>query len=172
VIRRRAGTRTGLTRLIAAMNRGTDDSGKTLDAPTAFHIGVAVNPSADDLDAELERFAHKLEAGGQFAMTQVLFEPHTLERFLDRLGGDSPVPLLVGVWPLTSLALAERLHNEVPGIVIGERVLGRLERAGAGAAAEGMAVAREMLAASRELAAGAYLVPPFKEPEAVLDLLA
>jgi methionine synthase / methylenetetrahydrofolate reductase (NADH) len=161
----------GLTRLIAAMNRGTDDSGKALDAPTAFHIGVAVNPAADDLDQELERFAQKLEAGAQFAMTQVLFEAAALERFLDRLGGRSPIPLLVGVWPLRSHALALRLHNEVPGIVVGDAVLGRLERAGSGAAAEGLAVARDMLAASRELAAGAYLVPPFKEPEAVLDLL-
>jgi methionine synthase / methylenetetrahydrofolate reductase(NADPH) len=161
----------GLTRLVAAMNRGTDDSGKTLDAPTAFHIGVAVNPAADDLDHEIERFAEKIEAGAQFGMTQVLFEPATLERFLERLGGRSPVPLLVGVWPLTSLALAARLDNEVPGIVIGQRVLGRLERAGASAAVEGMAVAREMLTASRALASGAYLVPPFKEPEAVLELL-
>lgn len=161
----------GLTRLVAAMNRGTDDSGKTLDAPTAFHIGVAVNPAADDLDRELERFAQKLEAGAHFGMTQVLFEPASLERFLARLGGRSPIPLLVGVWPLTSLALAVRLHNEVPGITIGDDVLGRLDRAGVAAAGEGMAVAREMLAASRELAAGAYLVPPFKEPEAVLELL-
>jgi homocysteine S-methyltransferase len=161
----------GLTRLIAAMNRGTDESGKALDAPTAFHIGVAVNPAADDLDAELERFAQKLDAGAQFAMTQVLFQPATLERFLERLGGASPVPLLVGVWPLSSHALALRVHNEVPGIVVGDAVLGRLERAGPAAASEGMAVAREMLAAARSLAAGAYLVPPFKEPDAVLDLL-
>ncbi|MGN6380437.1 MAG: bifunctional homocysteine S-methyltransferase/methylenetetrahydrofolate reductase [Gaiellales bacterium] len=161
----------GLTRLIAAMNHGTDESGKALDAPTAFHIGVAVNPAADDVDEELVRFERKLEAGAQFAMTQVLFEPATLERFLQRLGGRSPVPLLIGVWPLSSHSLALRLHNEVPGIVVGDSVLGRLERAGAAAAVEGMAVAREMLDAARALAAGAYLVPPFKEPEAVLELL-
>ncbi len=161
----------GLTRVLAAMNAGTEYSGKAIDAPTAFHIGVAVNPAADDLDFEIERFHAKIEAGAQFAMTQVLFDIGHLERFITRLGGRSPIPLLVGVWPLTSHALAVRLHNEVPGIVVGERVLDLLERAGAGAAAQGTAIAREMLEAVRDRAAGAYLVPPFKEPEAVLDLL-
>jgi 5,10-methylenetetrahydrofolate reductase len=104
-------------------------------------------------------------------MTQVLFDVAFIERFLDALGGSSPIPLLIGVWPVRSHALALRLHNEVPGIVIPAAVLERLERAGADAAHEGVAVARDLLDASRDLAAGAYLVPPFKEPEAVLELL-
>jgi methionine synthase / methylenetetrahydrofolate reductase(NADPH) len=160
----------GLTAVLRSLNEGVDYAGKAIDAPTAFHIGVAVNPSADDIDAELDRFAAKIAAGARFAMTQVLFDPGQLERFLDRLG-PPPVPLIVGVWPVRSHALALRLHNEVPGIVIPGHVRDRLEAAGAAAVAEGTAVARELLAAVRDLAAGAYLVPPFKEPEAVLELL-
>jgi len=45
--------------------------GKGLDAPTSFFIGVAVNPSAADLELELERFRRKLDAGAEFAMTQL-----------------------------------------------------------------------------------------------------
>jgi homocysteine S-methyltransferase len=134
-------------------------------------VGVAVNPVADDPDWEIERFARKIEAGARFAMTQVLFDVSQLERFLERLGGPPAVPLIVGVWPVRSHALAFRLHNEVPGISVPPDVLDRLDRAGADAAREGMAVARDLLAAVRDLAAGAYLVPPFKEPEAVLELL-
>jgi methionine synthase / methylenetetrahydrofolate reductase(NADPH) len=104
-------------------------------------------------------------------MTQVLFDAAQLERFLERLDGQAPVPLMVGVWPVRSHALALRLHNEVPGISVPADVLRRLERAGADAPREGLAVARDLLGAVRELAAGAYLVPPFKEPEAVLELL-
>ena len=104
-------------------------------------------------------------------MTQVLFDVATLERFLAEIGGSSSLPLLVGVWPVRSYALALRLHNEVPGISIPAPVLARLERAGSAAAAEGLAIARELLDAFADLAAGAYLVPPFKEPEAVLELL-
>ncbi len=161
----------GLTQLVSAMNAGTDFSGRAIDAPTSFFCGVAVNPAADDLDTEVRRFVAKVEAGARFAMTQVLFDLGHLERFLARLGGVSPIPLLVGVWPVRSHALALRLHNEVPGITIPAPVLDRLERAGADAAREGLAVARDLLAGACELAAGAYLVPPFKEPELVLELL-
>jgi methionine synthase / methylenetetrahydrofolate reductase(NADPH) len=161
----------GLTEVLAALNRGVDFSGKSIDAPTSFHIGVAVNPAADDIELELARFQAKIDAGAQFAMTQVLFEVAALERFLDRLGGRSPIPLLVGVWPVRSYALALRLHNEVPGISIPEQVLVRLRDAGAGADREGLAIGRELLAGFAQVAAGAYLVPPFKEPEAVLELL-
>ncbi len=162
----------GLTRLMTALNAGLDYSGKAIDDATSFHVGVAVNPVADDPDAELERFRLKIDAGARFAMTQVLFDAAQLEGFLERLGGPAPVPLIVGVWPVRSHALAFRLHNEVPGISVPADVLQRLERAGANAPREGLAVARDLLAAVRELASGAYLVPPFKEPEAVLELLA
>lgn len=161
----------GLTRLLAALNAGLDYSGKAIDDATSFHIGVAVNPVADDPGWELDRFHQKIEAGARFAMTQVLFDAVQLEGFLDRLDGPAPVPLLVGVWPVRSHALAFRLHNEVPGISVPADVLDRLERAGPNAAREGLAIARDLLAAARGLAAGAYLVPPFKEPEAVLELL-
>jgi methionine synthase / methylenetetrahydrofolate reductase(NADPH) len=161
----------GLTRLMAALNAGLDYSGKAIDDATSFHIGVAVNPVADDPGRELDRFHQKIDAGARFAMTQVLFDAAQLEGFLDRLDGPAPVPLLVGVWPVRSHALAFRLHNEVPGISVPADVLERLERAGPNAAREGLAIARDLLAAARGLAAGAYLVPPFKEPEAVLELL-
>jgi homocysteine S-methyltransferase len=162
----------GLVELIAAMNAGTDRAGKVLDAPTDFLVGVAVNPTADDPDVELERFHRKVEAGARFAMTQVLFELDPLRRLLADLGGAPPVPILVGLWPVTSHALALRLHHEVPGITVPEAVLSRLADADARAAAEGVAIARGLLAESRELAAGAYLVAPFGQPERVLDVLA
>jgi homocysteine S-methyltransferase len=162
----------GLISLLAHLNRGEDFSGKAIDAPTSFFVGAAVNPSAEDLDRELERFRAKVEAGARFAMTQALFDLGYLDRFLDRLGGASPVPLLVGVWPLTSYQLAFRLHNEVPGITIPEAVQERLADAGADARAVGFELARELVEAARPRAAGIYVVPPFKEPDAALQLLA
>ena len=105
----------GLSQMITRMNAGEDFNGREIDAPTSFFLGVAVNPAADDLDYELERFERKLEAGAQFAMTQVLFDLSYLEAFLDRLGGSCPIPLLVGIFYVRSYQLALRLHNEVPG---------------------------------------------------------
>ena len=105
----------GLTALIAQLNRGEDFNGRPIDAPTSFHIGVAVNPSADDLDFELDRFHRKIAAGAAFAMTQLVFDLDTFDHFLDRLGGSSPLPLLLGVCPLWSYQLALRFHNELPG---------------------------------------------------------
>ena len=160
----------GLTSMVSHLNGGEDFSGKAIDAPTAFYVGVAVNPSADDMETELERLRRKLDAGARFAMTQALFDIAYLDRMLDRLGG-SPIPLLVGVWPLTSAQLAFRLHNEVPGITIPDAVQRRLADAGPDARLLGFDLARELIEESRSRAAGIYIIPPFKEPEAALELL-
>ncbi len=161
----------GLTGLVTRLNEGDDYSGKAIDAPTSFYVGVAVNPSAEDLETELERFRAKVEAGARFGMTQALFDIAYLDRFLEKLGGKSPLPLLVGIWPLTSFQLAFRLHNEVPGITIPEEIQRKLADAGADAKAVGFELARELMDEARRRAAGVYIIPPFKEPTAALDLL-
>jgi methionine synthase I (cobalamin-dependent)/5,10-methylenetetrahydrofolate reductase len=161
----------GLVSLLSHLNRGEDFSGKAIDAPTSFYIGVAVNPSVEELDREVERFRKKVEAGARFAMTQALFDLEYLDRLLERLGGASPIPLLVGIWPLTSYQLAFRLHNEVPGITIPEAVQQRLADAGPDARRLGFELARELLEGARSRAAGVYVIPPFKEPDAALELL-
>ena len=161
----------GLTRLISGLNRGEDYHGRSIDAPTSFFTGVAVNPSADDLDEELHRFEQKLAAGAQFGMTQILYDLAYLDSFLAHFGGRSPIPLLVGIWPLRSHQLAVRVHNEVPGIIVPDRVQERLLDAGSDAAAVGLELARDLLAETRERAAGAYVVAPFKQPLGILDLL-
>jgi methionine synthase / methylenetetrahydrofolate reductase (NADH) len=160
----------GVVEVVSALNRGVDYTGKTLDAPTSFFCGVAVNPTADDLDLEIERFRRKVDAGARFAMTQALFEVAPLERFGERLGG-WPVPVLLGVWPLRSEQLALRLHNEVPGISVPDAVLERLRAAGPEAPTVGLELARDLVARARPLVAGIYVIPPFKQPEAALELL-
>jgi methionine synthase / methylenetetrahydrofolate reductase(NADPH) len=160
----------GLSHVISKLNRGEDFNGKGIDAPTSFYLGVAVNPSADDLATEAERFRRKIEAGARFAMTQALFDLSYLDRFEELIGG-WPVPLLLGIFYVRSYQLAVRLHNEVPGIVVPEAVQRRLEKAGPNAGAEGLALARELYARARDKVAGVYVIPPFKQPEAALDLL-
>jgi homocysteine S-methyltransferase len=162
----------GLTYLISCLNEGRNYNHKAIDAPTSFFVGVAVNPTADDLDLELERFERKLEAGARFAMTQIVFDVQHLERFLERLGDRPPVPLIVGVFPLTSYRLALRLHNEVPGIVVPEPLQEALRAAGANEREVGFAHARELLDAVRDRAAGVYVVAPYRKPLSVLELIA
>jgi homocysteine S-methyltransferase len=161
----------GLTHLASRLNQGENYNRKTIDAPTSFFAGVAVNPTADDLDLELERFGRKVQAGARFAMTQIVYDLAHLERFLDRLGGPAPIPLLVGVFPLTSYRLALRLHNEVPGIVVPDALQEQLREAGPAEAEIGFAHARELIVAARELAAGVYVVAPYRRPLSVLELL-
>jgi len=164
----------GLVKVLGRLNQGTDWAGKALGGATNFTIGVAVNPVAEDIDEELRRFEAKIQAGAHFAMTQPIFDPAHWQRFLKRLGGKSPVPVLVGLWPLTSYKQALRLNNEVPGIVIPDATLKEMEKAGDGARARGFLLARKMLdwarTARSEGIAGAYLIPPFKRYEEVLEL--
>jgi methionine synthase / methylenetetrahydrofolate reductase(NADPH) len=161
----------GLVELMARLNKGEDYNGRTIDAPTSFFIGVAVNPTADDLEVELERFRQKVDAGAQYAMTQLVFDLEHLDRFFERFGGPSPIPLLVGICPIWSYRFALRLHNELPGIVVPETLQEALRDAGSGAAAVGMAYAKELYAAAREKAAGVYLVAPYRKPLNVLELV-
>jgi methionine synthase / methylenetetrahydrofolate reductase(NADPH) len=161
----------GLVKVLHRLNQGTDWAGKTLGGATNFAIGVALNPVADDLDGEIARFNAKIEAGAHFAMTQPLFDPEHWYAFRKKLGGKPPIPILIGIWPLNSYKQALRLNNEVPGIVIPQPLLKSLEAAGAAARDRGFECAREMLAWSRTEMAGAYLIPPFKRYEEVLDIL-
>ncbi|HUL14649.1 MAG TPA: bifunctional homocysteine S-methyltransferase/methylenetetrahydrofolate reductase [Terriglobales bacterium] len=161
----------GLVKVLNRLNQGTDWSGKTLGGSTNFTIGVAVNPVADDLDSEIERFHAKIEAGAHFAMTQPIFDPEHWHAFVKKLGAKPPIPVLVGIWPLNSYKQALRLNNEVPGIVIPDALLHSLESAGIAARERGFQVARDMLAWARTELAGAYLIPPFKRYEEVLEIL-
>jgi len=160
----------GLVKVLARLNRGTDWAGKALGGATNYTIGVALNPVADDLDYEIARFRAKVEAGAHFAMTQPIFDPAHWHAFLKRLGGPSPIPVMVGIWPLSSYKQALRLNNEVPGIVIPEAVLKEMESAGTAARDRGFALGRRMLDWARTELAGAYIIPPFKRYEEVLDL--
>jgi len=166
----------GLVKVLTRLNQGSDWAGKGLGGATNFTIGVAVNPVAEDIDEELRRFESKVEAGAHFAMTQPIFDPAHWREFLKKLGGKSPIPVLVGVWPLTSYKQALRLNNEVPGIVIPERTLREMEKAGDGARDRGFQLARVMLEWARTAhadgIAGTYLIPPFKRYEEILELFA
>ena len=104
-------------------------------------------------------------------MTQILFDFSYREPFFERCGGPSPIPLLVGIWPLRSHQLALRLHNEVPGIVVPDHVQQALLDAGPNAPEVGSKLAHELVAQAREVAAGIYVVAPFRQPLGVLDFL-
>jgi methionine synthase I (cobalamin-dependent)/5,10-methylenetetrahydrofolate reductase len=161
----------GLVELMSRLNRGEDFHGRAIDAPTSFFPGVAVNPTADDLGLEVERFHQKVAAGARFAMTQILFDLEALESFRERIGGSWPIPVLVGIWPIRSYELLIRQHNETPGIVVPEHVQERYRAAGSEARRVGGELGLELLAGSRELAHGAYVVAPFRAPMNVIDFL-
>jgi 5,10-methylenetetrahydrofolate reductase len=160
----------GLTQLITRLNRGEDYNGRPIDAPTSFFTGVAVNPTADDLEQEADRFRRKVEAGASYAMTQIVFELDPIDRFGELLGG-WPVPVLAGIFPLTSHRLALRLHNEVPGISVPQSLQDALQEAGRDAATLGLAHAQGLIAEARERCAGVYVVAPYKRPARVLELI-
>lgn len=153
----------GLTNVVRQLNLGLDPGGGSIGPPTSFVKGVTVNTSALDREEEIRRFAWKAEAGADFAVTLPAFDPEaflTLTRDLEGFG----VPILVGLWPPLSLRNAEFLAHEVPGVDVPPCVLERMAKAQArgerAAAREGVAVAREVLAAVRPHVAGALVSTP------------
>jgi methionine synthase I (cobalamin-dependent)/5,10-methylenetetrahydrofolate reductase len=161
----------GLVELMTRLNRGEDFYGRAIDAPTSFFPGVAVNPTADDLGLEADRFQRKVAAGARFAMTQILFELEPLEAFRERIGGSWPIPIIVGVWPIRTYELLIRMHNETPGMVVPDDVQERYRRAGPDAREIGGELGLELIDGARSLAQGVYVVAPFRTPMNVVDFL-
>jgi homocysteine S-methyltransferase len=161
----------GLVELMAQLNRGEDFHGRAIDAPTSFFPGVAVNPTADDLGLEAERFHRKVAAGARYAMTQLLFDLELLDAFRQRIGGTWPIPVLVGVWPIRTYETLVRMHNEMPGLVIPDHVLERYRVAGPAARDVGLALGHELIEGARTVAQGVYVMAPFKQPMNVVELL-
>ncbi|MBA3520978.1 MAG: methylenetetrahydrofolate reductase, partial [Gemmatimonadales bacterium] len=154
--------------------RGLDPGGNPIGEPTRFVVGVGVNPAAPDLDRELKRFAWKVEAGAEWAITQPVFDLPQLDRFLERTQS-LRVPIVAGIWPLVSLRNAEFLANEVPGVSVPDSVLDRMRRASAGgkeeALAEGVRISQEMLAAVAERVQGVQVSAPLGRVSVALEVL-
>jgi methionine synthase / methylenetetrahydrofolate reductase(NADPH) len=162
----------GLTNMVTRLNGGFDIGGQSIGLPTAFHIGVAANPGAFDPDEEVRRFAYKVEAGAEFAITQPVFDARELERFLTRIEGFR-IPILAAIAPLESLRQADFLANEVPGVRVPAEVVKRMERAEAagGAAAEGLAIAREIAAEIRPMVQGLQITTAPGSVDAALGVV-
>jgi methionine synthase I (cobalamin-dependent)/5,10-methylenetetrahydrofolate reductase len=165
----------GLTNLVSRLNRGLDPGHNPIGTPTKFVIGVGVNPAAPDLDRELRRFHWKVDAGAEFAITQPVFDLEQLDRFLLQVESFR-LPIIGGIWPLISLRNAEFLANEVPGVTVREEVLNRMRRASERgreeALAEGVRIAREMLAAVKDRLCGAQVSAPLGKVPVALEVLA
>ena len=140
----------GLTNAVTRLNRGTDVGGEPLGQPTAFHVGVVVNPTAVNLDDEVRRYQYKIEAGAEFVLTHPIFAVEDLDAFVARVGG-IPVPLIASVRALEGPRQAEALANEVPGTRVPQAILERLAEADdrGHAAQEGIVIARELACALR-----------------------
>ncbi len=166
----------GLTNLVARLNRGVDPGGNPIGRPTEFTIGVGANPGAADRDNELKRFYWKVEAGAEYAITQPVFDPDQLVRFLDELRRrDLRIPVVAGIWPLVSARNAEFLANEVPGVVVPEAVVDRMRRASArgkqAGVEEGIAIAREMWERVKGEVQGVQVSAPFGRVPLALRVL-
>jgi 5,10-methylenetetrahydrofolate reductase len=165
----------GLANVVSSLNGGSDIGGQPIGSPTAFHIGVAVNPGALNLDEELRRFAYKVKAGAEFAITQPVFDAAEFRAFLERIRehGIPGIPIVAGIMPLESARHAEFMANEVPGVNVPDAVVERMRRADADgrAAEEGLAIAREIASEVRPLVQGVQISTAPKALDTALGLI-
>ena len=161
----------GLVNLAHNLNRGLDIGGNPVGSSTAFTLSVGANPGADDLDEEIKRFEFKVEAGAEYVITQPVFDLKLLEVFLKRIE-HCRVPVVAGIWPLTSVRNAEFMKNELR-VSVPDAILERMSRANTGdaARAEGVQIAREMLSAVRTMCQGAQVSAPLGRYTSAVDVL-
>ena len=149
----------GMVRLLAGYNRGVDVRGNDMGQPAQFLIGAALNPNAPDLGLEIARFHEKIATGAHYIMVQPVWDMDALNQLLDRLGHPD-IPIIAGICPIHSYQHALLLHNEIPGIRLTEEALERMRKSET-PEQEGIAIAREQLAAAREICQGAYIMPSY-----------
>lgn len=162
----------GILRMIRNFNQGIDPAGKAVGQATSFFCACGAEPAAADYDRELRRLELKKQAGAKFIMTQPVYDPDLLDRFLDDIAS-LDLPVLVGLLPLASYRNAEFLHNEVPGMAVPAKIRQRMQDVKSGPAArrEGVLIAREALERVKDRVVGAYIMPPFQRYGAALEIL-
>lgn len=161
----------GLVNIVHNLNRGMDIGGNPIGTGTGFVIGVGANPGLTDLEEEIRRFEYKVQAGAEYAVTQPVFDLRLLENFLRRIE-HCRVPIVAGIWPLVSVRNAEFMKNELR-VSVPESILERMARAQnpEAARAEGVAIAREMLVAAKQLCQGAQISAPMGRYSSAVDVL-
>jgi homocysteine S-methyltransferase len=163
----------GLTNMVNKLNHGLDLGNNPTGKPTAFSIGVGVNPGAVNLEEELKRFEWKIEAGAEYAITQPVFDIEQLREFLKRIE-HFRIPIVAGIWPLVSFRNAEFLHNEVPGVRVTPEIMERMRVASniskEAGRDEGLKIARESLAEVRDLIQGVQVSAPFGNVKYALEV--
>jgi homocysteine S-methyltransferase len=162
----------GLVNMVSRLNHGLDIGGQPIGSPTAFHVGVLVNPGAEDLDAEIRRFEYKVEAGAEFAVTRPVFDPASFEQFHKRIE-PSKLPIILGLFPFESVLNAEFMANEVAGMHVPPAVLDRMRRAPTpeAAAVEGIAIAREVGRALKGAVQGLHVSASMGHVEPLLEIV-
>ena len=162
----------GLLNAVSRLNHGTGVGGQAIGQPTAFHVGVTVNPGAEDLDREVRRFEYKIEAGAEFVVTRPIFDPQSFDRVAKRLEA-ARLPVLMGLRPLDSVLDAEWMANEMPGSSIPDAVLERMRRADTAesAASEGIAIARDVYAALKGRVHGVLLMVSPSRTDRALEVI-
>jgi methionine synthase / methylenetetrahydrofolate reductase (NADH) len=161
----------GLVNIVHGLNRGLDIGGNPIGASTKFVIAVGANPGSPNIDEELRRFEYKVQAGAELAVTQPVFDLGLLEEFLRKIE-HCRIPVIAGIWPLTSTRNAEFMKNELR-VSIPDEIFMRMAKAATAdtARAEGVAIARDMLAAVSDLVQGAQISAPFGRYSAAVDVL-
>jgi homocysteine S-methyltransferase len=163
----------GLTNMVNKLNHGLDLGNNPIGEPTAFCIGVGVNPGAINLDEEIKRFEWKVEAGAQYAITQPVFDTDQLRDFLKRIQ-HVRIPVVAGIWPLVSYRNAEFLHNEVPGVRVTSSIMDRMRAASTiskeAGRQEGLKIARESLMEVRDEIQGVQVSAPFGNVKYALEV--
>ena len=162
----------GLVNIVYRLNHGLDIGANAIGASTNFTIGVAANPGVPDIEQELRRFKFKVDAGGEYAITQPVFDLRLLENFLDRIQSYR-IPVIAGIWPLTSLRNAEFMKNDLR-VSMPEEILLRMAHSGTPDAArrEGILIAQEMLEAVRPFVQGVQVSAPFGRYTAAAEVIA
>ena len=162
----------GLVNIVRRLNYGLDIGSNSIGASTNFTIGVAANPGVPDIEQELRRFAYKVEAGAEYAITQPVFDLRLLENFLKRIE-EHRIPVIAGIWPLTSLRNAEFMKNDLR-VSMPEEIMLRMAQADSPDAArqEGILIAQEMLEAVRPFVQGVQVSAPFGRYTAAAEVIA
>ena len=163
----------GIIKIQNRLNHGLDLAGKAIPVPTKTAIGAGADPNAIDMDREIRRTIEKIEAGAEYIITQPVFDPDSLLRFIDKIPQLANIPVIAGIWPLASLRNAEFMKTQVPGVVVPDQIIARMAKAETKEAqlAVGIEIAREAIEKIRSQVAGVQVSAPFGKVEIAIEVI-
>jgi len=146
--------------MIKRLNEGYDMMGNELIGKPNFFPGAVVNPGADTeaaFELQIIKMEKKIALGARFFQTQAIYDVDAFAKFMKRVEGFN-VPILAGIIPLKSAAMARFMNKNVAGVFVPEELINKMAAA-KDKVQTGIEIAANIIKELKDICQGVHIMP-------------